>query len=165
MRHKIHDKKFNRDSNAREALFEGLLRNLTLHGEITTTLAKAKAIRGMADKLVTQAKDNSLASRRLLHQKFGKRDVANTLVDRIAPALTDRTSGYVRVVPLGNRRGDNTPMAKVSFVNKPAAGGLKSGKKFNKPSKAEKVAKAVKPVEKVKPAKKKAAAPKKAVKK
>ncbi len=129
MLHNVHDKKFNREANERKALFVGLLRNLTLHGEIVTTQARAKVIKGMADKLVSQAKDNSLASRRLLHRTFGKRDVVNTLVERVAPAMADRNSGFTRVIALGNRRGDNTPMAKIAFVNKPeTTGTLKSGK-------------------------------------
>ena len=138
MRHKVRDKKFNRDSNQRKALLTGLLRNLTVHGEIMTTLAKAKVMKRLGDRMVTQAKDSSLASRRVLHRTFGKRDVVNTLVDRIAPALNDRTSGYVRVIAAGNRRGDNTPMAKVSFVNIPEGmGTLKNPNKkvFAKPEK------------------------------
>lgn len=138
MRHRVADKKFNRDANQRKALFNGLLRNLTEHGEIVTTLAKAKAVKRLADRMVTQAKANTVASRRVLHKRFGKRDVVSTLVDRVAPAMADRTSGYVTLSPLGPRRGDNTPMAKLSFVKKAEVKGLKNVKP--KAAKVEKAA-------------------------
>lgn len=126
MRHRVADKKFNRDSNNRKALFVGLLRNLTEHGEIVTTLSKAKAVKRMADRMVTQAKTNTVASRRVLHKKFGKRDVVSTLVERVAPAMADRNSGYVSITQLGPRRGDNTPMARLAFVKKAEQKGLKN---------------------------------------
>lgn len=138
MRHRVQDKKFNRDSNARKALFMALLRNLTEHGEIVTTMPKAKILKRLADRMITQAKDNSLASHRLLHRTFGKRDVVNTLIERTAPAMADRTSGFTRITDLGNRRGDNTPMARIAFVTKAEKiGTLKSGIKY--PEKVKKV--------------------------
>jgi large subunit ribosomal protein L17 len=156
MRHRIQDKKFNRDANERKALFMGLLRNLTEQGQIVTTRARAKVIKRLADKMITQAKVDTIASRRELHKIFGKRDVVNTLVDRVAPAMADRNSGYTRVVALGSRRGDNTPMVKLSFVIIPEQTGLKSGKtyaaKAEKPKaekKAAPTAKAEKPATKV----------------
>jgi large subunit ribosomal protein L17 len=108
MRHRVADKKFNRTSNERKALFSGLLRNLTEHGEIVTTLAKAKAVKRLADRMVSQAKANTVATRRLLHKRFGKRDVVSTLVEKVAPAMADRTSGFVSLTVIGPRRGDNT---------------------------------------------------------
>ncbi len=145
MRHRIQDKKFNRDANERKAFLVGLLRNLTEQGEITTTRARAKVIKRLADKLVTQAKDSSPASRRVLHRTFGKRDVVNTLVDRVAPALSDRNSGYTRIVALGSRRGDSTDMVRLSFVNKvESKGSLKSGRTFVEPVKVKEPVKTVK---------------------
>ncbi len=117
MRHRIQDKKFNRDSNQRKALFMGLLRNLTVQGSIVTTMARAKAVKRLADRMVTTASANDVAARRKLHHTFGKRDVVNKLVDVVAPAMSDRKSGFVRVTAMGNRRGDNTPMATLEFVN------------------------------------------------
>src|SRR5579859_1604029 len=147
MRHRISDKKFNRDTDERKAFLMGLLRNLAERGEIVTTRARAKAIQRLADKMLTQAKDNSLASRHVLHRTFGKREVVNTLVDRIAPAMSGRTSGYTRIIALGSRRGDNTPMVKLSFVDSfENKGTLKSGKEYaekvEKKAKVAKVAKA-----------------------
>lgn len=126
MRHRVADKKFNRTSNERKALFSGLLRNLTEHGEIVTTLAKAKAVKRLADRMVSQAKSNSVATRRLLHKRFGKRDVVSTLVEKVAPAMADRTSGFVSLTVLGPRRGDNTQMAKLAFVKKAEGSSLKN---------------------------------------
>jgi len=126
MRHRVADKKFNRDANNRKALFSGLLRNLTEHGEIVTTLAKAKAVKRLADRMVSQAQTNTVASRRTLHKTFGKRDVVSTLVERVAPAMSDRKSGFVTITALGPRRGDNTPMARLAFVKKPEVKGLKN---------------------------------------
>ncbi len=117
MRHRIQDKKFNRDANQRKALFMGLLRNLTEQGSIVTTMARAKAVKRLADRMVSTAQGNDLAARRKLHMFFGKRDVVNKLVDVVAPAMTDRKSGFVRITDLGSRRGDNTPMVRLEFVN------------------------------------------------
>jgi large subunit ribosomal protein L17 len=128
MRHRVQDKKFNRDVNQRKALLTGLLRNMAEHGQIITTVAKAKELKRLMDKMVTQAKGNSIQARRELHRTFGKRDVVNTFVDVIAPAMADRTSGFTTISKLGPRRGDNTPMAKISFVNGFVTGSLKKPK-------------------------------------
>ncbi len=147
MRHRVQDKKFNRNSNERKALLTGLLRSLAEQGEITTTKVKAKELKRLADKMITQAKENTLNSRRLLHRTFGKRDVVNTLVERVAPALADRNSGYTRTTIVGHRRGDNTEMVKIEFINKAAqTGDFKSNKP--KPVRAEKKAKVAKPAAK-----------------
>src|SRR5579859_8064274 len=151
MRHRISDKKFNRDTDERKALLMGLLRNLTERGEIVTTRARAKVVQRLADKMITQAKDNSLASRHVLHRTFGKREVVNTLVDRIAPAMSGRNSGYTRIIVLGARRGDNTDMVKLSFVDSfENKGTLNSGKEYaEKVEKKEKATKVVEPKTKV----------------
>jgi large subunit ribosomal protein L17 len=156
MRHRVADKKFNRDTNARKALLLGLLRNLIERGHIVTTVSKAKVLKRLADKTVYQAKDDSLASRRELHKIFGKRDAVSTLVERVAPAMADRNSGFVKITPMGNRRGDNTAMAKIEFVvQAESVGSLKSGKVHAEPvKKAKPAAKAEKAEKKAAPAKK-----------
>jgi large subunit ribosomal protein L17 len=167
MRHRVNDKKFNRDANERKALFMGLLRALTEQGHIVTTQARGKVIKRLADRLITQAKVNTTASRRELHKTFGKRDVVNTLVDSIAPALSDRNSGYTRIIPMGSRRGDNTPMVRIEFVNQPVkVGTLKNEDKTEKAKAAPKKAVPAKKVEKTTkaaPAKADAAKAKKSV--
>jgi len=164
MRHRIQDKKFNRDANQRKALFMGLLRNLTEQGSIVTTMARAKAVKRLADRMVTTASENDLAARRKLHMFFGKRDVSNKLVDVIAPAMSDRNSGFVRVTAMGNRRGDNTPMATLEFVTQAGTRGqLTKDKVKALPAATEKTeVKEVKaePKAEKKPAAKKAAAKK-----
>lgn len=129
MRHRIAHKHFNRDSNHRKALLKNLVRGLVLEGEVTTTVTKAKELKRLADKLFHKAQTDTISTRRNLHRFFGRRDAVNTLVERIAPAMSDRVSGFTRIVPAGLRRGDNAALATVSLVNKPATvGTLKSGK-------------------------------------
>lgn len=128
MRHRVSKKHFGRDTNHRKALLRNLVRSLVENGEVTTTVAKAKETRRLSDKIIAKASKGDLNTRRNLHKFFGKRDVVNTLVDRIAPAMKDRISGFTRLVKVGKRRGDNSEMAKLSLVKKPERlGDLKSG--------------------------------------
>lgn len=164
MRHRVSGKKLGRDTKHRIALFKNLARALVLNGTVTTTEVKGKQLKSLADRLVTTAKGESVAARRNLQSYFGKRDIANTLVDRVAPAMADRTSGFTRIEKVGIRVGDNTPMVTVSWVNAP-----KSVGSFANPSPKAKTVK-VKAEKKAEPKKveakpateKKAAAPKKA---
>lgn len=126
MRHRVASKQLNRDTKHREALAKNMVRALVEHGRIQTTMTKAKVIQRIADKLVTKAKQNTLAARRGLHQVFGKRDVVNTLVDRVAPTFTKRTSGYTRITSLGKRAGDNTLMVELAWVDAVETTGLKA---------------------------------------
>lgn len=128
MRHRIQDKKFNRNTDQRKALFMGLLRNLTVHGSIVTTMPRAKAVKRLADRMVSTAAEKDLAARRKLHGFFGKRDIVNKLVDVVAPAMADRKSGFVRITDLGSRRGDNTPMVRLEFVTQAGVKGELSKK-------------------------------------
>lgn len=120
MRHRVKSKQLNRTSGQRQILFESLLRSLFLHGHVTTTQTKAKEIKRLADKAISKAQDNSLTSRRELHKVFGKSDVVNTLVDKIAPVFTDRKSGFTSIKEVGKRRGDNTSMYRLELINQPA---------------------------------------------
>ena len=119
MKHRIKGKHLNRDTNNRKLLFKGLISSLIETGEIKTTETKAKAIKGLTDKLVGKATQGSVAARRLLARFFGRRDVVNKLVDEVAPAMKDRKSGFTRITKIGKRRGDNTEMVKIEFVEKP----------------------------------------------
>jgi large subunit ribosomal protein L17 len=145
MRHGVAASHFNRDSKSRKALFKNLVRSLVEKGELETTIEKAKAVKKIADKIIHRALIDSVANRRLLHRFFGRRDVVNTLVERIAPAMKGRTSGFTRVTKVGLRRGDNATVAKLSLVAQPeAVGTLSSGKPAPKRAAKPKVAKAVK---------------------
>jgi len=119
MRHRLKTKQLGRNTKQRQALFKSLVRNLILNGSITTTQAKAKVVQPIAEKLITKSKTDSVVARRHLHEFFGKRDAVNTLVDRIAPVFKNRTSGYTRIVMLGNRRGDNAEVVRIELVDKP----------------------------------------------
>lgn len=143
-RHGYVGRKFGRERDQRKALMKGLVSNLIEHGSIETTLPKAKDIVPVIEKLITKAKKGDLASRRRVIASVSTLNIANKLVDEIAPQLTSRVSGHVRVVKTDLRRGDNTRMAIVEFVDE-----LKS---IPKPEKA------VKPVKKTKSAPKKAKA-------
>jgi large subunit ribosomal protein L17 len=149
MRHGVAASHFNRDSKSRKALFKNLVRSLVENGELETTIEKAKAVKKLADRMIHRALVDSVANRRLLHRFFGRRDVVNTLVERIAPAMKGRTSGFTRVSKVGLRRGDNATVAKLSLVAQPEkVGSLSSGKPAPKRAAKPKAAKAEKPVAK-----------------
>lgn len=118
MKHRIQSKKLNRSSGHRKALFKNLAKSLVLYGSVTTTETKAKVIQPIAEKLLTQAKNQTLHSRRLIQQFFNDKAITNQLVDQIAPQLEDRTSGFTRISRIGFRRGDNAMMASLSLVDK-----------------------------------------------
>ncbi len=115
-RHGYRGRKFGRERDQRRALMRGLMISLVEHGTITTTLPKAKELRPQAEKLITVARQGSLAGRRRLIAKLNV-DTANRLVDVIAPSLK-RDSGYLRVTRLDQRRvGDNAELATIEFVD------------------------------------------------
>lgn len=116
MRHRVASKHFNRDANNRKMLVRNLVRSLVEHGEIVTTVAKAKETRRWADKLIHTALTDTVAVRRQLHAFFGRRDVVNTLVEKIGPSMKKRTSGFTTTMRLGKRRGDNTELMKLSLI-------------------------------------------------
>jgi len=115
-RHGYKGRKFGRETDQRQALLRGLMRSLFLHQSITTTTAKAKEIRRHAEKLVSIARKNTLANRRLLISRLDDLEVANLLMDVIAPQIK-RDSGYLRVISAGNRKGDHAEMSTISFVD------------------------------------------------
>jgi large subunit ribosomal protein L17 len=116
MRHHSSKRKFGREKNQRNALIKSLARSLVLHGKIETTLAKAKELRPFAEKLVTRAKEESLASRRTIIEKIGNGQQVKILVDDIAPKYKERKGGYTRIIKLPRRNGDASPMAHIEFV-------------------------------------------------
>ncbi|RNF79180.1 50S ribosomal protein L17 [Streptomyces botrytidirepellens] len=95
-------------ANLATALFE--------HGRITTTEAKARRLRPVAEKLVTKAKKGDLHNRRLVLQTVRDKSVVHTLFTEIAPRYENRPGGYTRITKIGNRRGDNAPMAVIELV-------------------------------------------------
>lgn len=117
MKKRVFGRKLGRDRNQKKALFRNLICSLFEQGKIVTTLAKAKAIKGKAEKLITKAKKGSLADRRAVARFLNNRFLVNKLVDGIAPVLKERSSGYLRVVRVGTRKGDLAKMALIGFVD------------------------------------------------
>lgn len=115
-RHGYKGRKLGRKRDQRTALFRNLAKQLITTGAIETTLPKAKEILPMTEKLITKAKQGDLASRRQVIAALDVQ-VGNFLVDSIAPQLTERTSGYLRLEKTDARIGDNAPMAIVEFVD------------------------------------------------
>lgn len=115
-RHGYKGRKFGRETDQRRALRRGLMKALIEHQSITTTLARAKEIRRDTEKLITIAKRGGLANRRLLIARLDDVKSADLLMDVIAPQI-QRDSGYLRIERAGFRRGDNTEMGTISFVD------------------------------------------------
>lgn len=111
-------RKFGRKRDQRAALLAGLSTQLILNHSIKTTLGKAKELRPHVEKLVTLAKKDTLASRRLIISRLDNNvEAAHYLVDVIVPSVSGRNSGYLRITKEANRRGDNAEMARISFVD------------------------------------------------
>jgi large subunit ribosomal protein L17 len=124
MRHRVAGKQLNRTSDQRLALRRGLVTELFRHGAIKTTEAKAAAVRGMAEKLITTAKRSAAADdpvkvanarRQAAAQLYGN-EAVKKLFDEIAPKFADRSGGYTRVYKLGPRRGDAAEMVQLELV-------------------------------------------------
>lgn len=109
-------RKFGRKTDQRKALTRGLMCSLVKYQTITTTLARAKEIRRTMEKLVTMAKKGGLHNRRLIIARLGDLESATLLIDVIAPQIK-RDSGYLRIEHAGSRRGDNSEMGTISFVD------------------------------------------------
>jgi large subunit ribosomal protein L17 len=121
MRHRRDGWKLGRLTAHRWALFRNLLTGLFTHERITTTVAKAKAIRPLADHLVTLAKEDNLHARRQALTLVPDVVVVRRLFDTIGARYADRRGGYTRIIPVGTRRGDNAPLAILELVDRPEA--------------------------------------------
>ena len=150
-RHGYQGRKFHRERDQRRALMKGLADSLVKYESIETTLPKAKEIVPYVEKLITKAKKGDLHNRRQVISDLQTVASAHKLVDEIAPKLTGRNSGHLRVERTRVRRGDNTQMARVSFVDDLKEAPVAKTAKVAKPV-AEKAA--VKPAAKKTPAKK-----------
>ena len=127
MRHRIAGRTLGRNSAQRKALFRILIRELYMHERITTTEAKARAIRSDAEKLITKAKrglapgGNPVHAHRIVNAFLNDKGVVKKVFDELAPRYQDRPGGYVRIVKLGKRRGDAADMAVIELVEGEAA--------------------------------------------
>jgi len=120
MRHRSKTAKLKRNASHRKALLSNLACSLIEHGRIKTTLGKAKALRPVAEKLVTLAKRDDLHSRRLAIAYLHQKDSVKKLFSEVAPASKDRQGGYCRITKLGSRMSDSAPMAFIEWVDRPA---------------------------------------------
>ena len=120
MRHMKAGRTFNRDTNARKALFIGLAKNLIEKEQIKTTLPKAKDLRSVVEKLITRAKVDSVANRRLTASELGNSSAATVkkLFEVLGPRYATRNGGYTRVLKAGFRYGDAAPMAIIELVDR-----------------------------------------------
>ena len=120
MRHMKAGRTFNRDTNARKALFIGLAKNLIEKEQIKTTLPKAKDLRSVVEKLITRAKVDTVANRRLTASELGNNSAATVkkLFTVLGPRYAKRPGGYTRVLKAGFRYGDAAPMAIIELVDR-----------------------------------------------
>jgi large subunit ribosomal protein L17 len=151
MRHQKNTRKLGRTSQHRDAMLANLVASLIIHKRVKTTLAKAKAARPLAEKLVTLGKNGTLHARRLAIAKIGQRDAVATLFTSIAPSFKERNGGYTRIIKLGPRQSDSAPIAFLEWVDfvveaetAPAGETAAKTEKAPKAEKAEKPAKAKK---------------------
>jgi len=115
MRHHNANRKFGREKNQRVALMRSLAYSLALKGKIKTTEPKAKELRPYMEKLITLGKRQTLASRRALESKVGPK-AAKKIALELAPTYKERAGGYTRVIKMGQRVADGSPMAIIEFV-------------------------------------------------
>lgn len=116
MRHRKAGNKLSRNASHRKALMRNLVTELLRHGRIKTTLAKAKAMRSPAEKMITLGKRGDLHARRQALGYIQSKDVVHELFDTIAAKYTDRNGGYTRIYKLGQRKGDAAPIAMIELV-------------------------------------------------
>ncbi len=135
MKHNIKNKKLNKTSSHRKAMFMNMSNALIKHEQITTTLAKAKELRRFVEKIVTLGKKGDLLSRRKSVSILQDQNMSKKVFDVLAERYKDRAGGYTRIIKLGNRYGDNAPTAVIEFVDRDeSAKGLDSGPVIEKKS-------------------------------
>ena len=119
MRHRMSGRQLNRNSSHRQAMFRNMASSLVRHEIIKTTLPKAKELRRVVEPLITLAKSDSVANRRLAFARTRDRDVVGKLFTELGPRFQGRPGGYTRILKCGFRAGDNAPMAYIELVGRP----------------------------------------------
>ncbi len=117
MRHSVFGRKLSRTKNERRRLFAGLIRDLLIHNRITTTLAKAKAVQPLIEKLMTKAREGSDANRRRVNAVLTDRQLTEKFFEEAKTRFSARQSGFTRIIKAGLKRGDATQTAILSFVD------------------------------------------------
>ena len=123
MRHQKSGRKLNRTSSHREAMFKNMAASLFKHELIRTTLPKAKELRRIAEPLITLAKTDGVANRRLAFARLRDKQAVGKLFVELGPRFRERTGGYLRILKCGFRVGDNAPMAYVELLDRPQTTG------------------------------------------
>jgi len=118
MRHRKSGRQLNRNSSHRQAMFKNMAGSLVKHEVIKTTLPKAKELRRVIEPLITMAKEDSVANRRLAFARTGDKEVVGKLFNELGPRYEARPGGYTRILKCGFRAGDNAPMAYVELVDR-----------------------------------------------
>ena len=121
MRHRKSGRHLNRTSSHRQAMFKNMSCSLFEHELIKTTLPKAKELRRVAEPLITLAKEDSVANRRLAFARTCSKEAVGKLFNELGPRYATRLGGYIRIMKCGFRPGDNAPMAYVELVDRPVA--------------------------------------------
>ncbi len=150
MRKNVFGKRLKRDKNERKALIKSLMSSLVLEGKIKTTEAKAKAIKGEVDKLITKARKETLLARRLLEKKLSPKAI-DKLIKEVAPRFVNRQGGYTRIVKLERRLGDNAQVVLMQWVEGEEVA-IKENEKKTKKVKTKEANKKVKKLSKTKSA-------------
>ncbi len=121
MRHRKSGRQLNRNCSHRKAMFRNMAVSLMQHEMIKTTLPKAKELRRVAEPLITMAKTDSVAKRRLAFSRLRDRDIVSKLFNELGPRYRERSGGYLRILKCGYRTGDKAPMAIVELMDRPAS--------------------------------------------
>lgn len=119
MRHKLSGRQLGRNASHRKAMFRNMVISLVEHELIKTTLPKAKELRRFAEPLITLAKVDSVANRRLAFARLNSKEAVGKLFSQLGPRYNARPGGYVRILKCGFRAGDKAPMAYVELVDRP----------------------------------------------
>ena len=119
MRHRQSGRQLNRNSSHRTAMFRNMASSLFEHEIIKTTLVKAKELRTVAEPLITLAKKDSVANRRLVFDRTRNKELVGKLLSELGPRYAERPGGYIRILKCGERAGDKAPMAYVELVDRP----------------------------------------------
>ena len=122
MRHRQSNRKLNRTTSHRLAMFRNMANSLLRYEVIKTTLPKAKELRRFAEPLITLGKTPTLSNRRLAFDRTRDRDIVVKLFDELGPRFQKRNGGYLRILKYGFRQGDNAPMALVELLDRPDSG-------------------------------------------
>jgi large subunit ribosomal protein L17 len=121
MRHQKSGRKLNRNSSHRKAMFRNMANSLFEHEIIKTTVPKAKELRRVAEPLITLAKSDSVAHRRLAFDRLRDKETVGKLFTELGPRFVERPGGYLRIMKCGYRTGDKAPMAYVELIGRPRA--------------------------------------------